>query len=81
MAQGPGALGVQPFLEVRVGLVQNLVRAESVETQESVRLIETVFAQQGRCGVQGRQGGAVISATSRGVKEARGTSLLRRLMQ
>ena len=48
MPQRPGALRVDPMVEIGLGLVQQLVRPEMVEAQQPVRLIEPVLPQQRR---------------------------------
>ena len=48
VAQGPGALGVHPGIEIRVNLIQQLLRPEVVVPQQPVRLIQPVFPEQGR---------------------------------
>ena len=43
MAQGPVALGVEAHVQIGVGLIQQLMGAETVEAQQPVGLIQAVL--------------------------------------
>ena len=60
VAQGPGALGIHPGVEVGRRIVQQLLRPEVVEPQQPVRLVQPVLPQQGRLEIRpGGEEGAV----------------------
>ena len=64
------ALGVQQGIEVRVGLVQQLLGFKAVKPQQPVRLVQPVLPQQGRLGVQRGQKGVFHHRNIGGVEHA-----------
>ena len=64
------ALGVQQGIEVRMGLVQELLGLEAVKPQQPVRLVQPVLPQQGRLGVQRGQKGVLHHRNIGGVEHA-----------
>ena len=54
MAQRPTELRIDFQIEVRIGIVHDLIHFELIEAQEPVRLIQTVLPNQRRL-LQGRQ--------------------------
>ena len=58
MTQRPGQLGIDLQVEVRIGVVDDLVHLELIEAQEPIRLVKPVLAHQRRSR-QGWQAGIV----------------------
>ena len=70
MPQRPVALGVQPWVKVRVGIIQQLGGLKAVKPQEPVRLVQAMLPQQRRFGVQGWQKTVLHHRYIRGVEHA-----------
>ena len=70
MPQRPAALGVQPWVKVRVGVIQQLGGLKTVKPQEPVRLVQAMLPQQRRFSVQGRQQAIFHHRYIRGVEHA-----------
>ena len=52
MGNRPTAFGIQPGIEVRVSLIQQLGGTKTIKPQQPVRLIEPMLPQQRRLGIQ-----------------------------
>ena len=69
-------LGIQQGIEVRMGFIQQLLGPEAVKAQKPVGLIQPVFPQQGRFGIQRREQGVLHYRDISGVEHAFETILL-----
>ena len=69
VAEGPGELGVDVEIEVRVVLGGDFMDVESIEAHEPVGLVEAVLADEGRS-FEGEAGGGVWDGAEGGVVDA-----------
>ena len=70
MLQCPAAFWIQPWVKVRVGIIQQLGGLKAVKPQEPVRLVQAMLPQQRRFSVQGRQQAIFHHRYIRGVEYA-----------